>query len=250
LNNKVNDQDEKNENNNNMNALDNSCIIPLIDYTIIMHDKIPEFKIVYMVFPYISRGTLIEVFNQMIQNNQLWMEEQKILFIFKKICQAVLVLHKHDPVWAHRDIKLGNILLDDNDEPYLMDFGSVSEARIEINSRNDALAIQEWATTNMTAAYTSPEFFDCPSKFRFDERTDVWALGCLLYGMAFKKSPFETAESGSCALAVLNGQIPFPDNHPYSKTFISLVTWVLNKKLNQRPFVPAIIQRISDVLKN
>src|SRR5690606_13137519 len=80
--------------------------------------------------------------------------------------------------------------------------------------------------------------------------TDVWALGCLLYAMAFGKSPFFTEETGSSALAVLSATIEYPDDHPYSNQFISLIKFLLQSKLKHRPFIPAIIERIDQILNN
>ena len=129
-----------------------------------------------------------------------------------------------------------------------MDFGSVSEAKLHIRSRKDAVEIQEWAQKNMSGPYTPPEFFNCPSKFKFDERTDVWALGCLLYAMGFGRSPFDN-ETGSSALAVLS-KVEYPSLHPYSDKYIQLIQWMLKVKLKHRPFVPAVISRVNDILND
>ena len=137
-------------------------------------------------------------------------------------------------------------MLGPDDEPYLMDFGSVSEAKVNVRSRSEAVKMQEWASKNMSGPYTAPEFFNCPSKFKFDERTDIWALGCLLYAMAFGRSPFDN-ETGSAALAVLS-KVEYPTDHPYSDHFMELIQWQLKVKLKHRPFVPAVIQRAHDIL--
>merc|ERR1712228_129543 len=239
---------------NNMRKIDalykknNNFIVPLIDSTVKRHEKIPEFKIVYMVFPFFERGNLVSVLQKLYDEEIEFMKEQRILTIFIKICYGVYELHRHTPSWAHRDIKLDNILLSEDDEPYLMDFGSLSEAKVNVRSRKAALEIQEWAQKNMSGPYTAPEFFNCPSKFRFDERTDVWALGCLLYAMAFGRSPFDN-ETGSSALAVLS-KVEYPAIHPYSDQYILLIEWMLKVKLKHRPFVPAIIERVHDILND
>ena len=200
-----------------------------------------------MVFPFFARGNLVSVMQQMYDAGNEWMDELRIYHIFIRICYSVLELHRHEPAWAHRDIKLDNILLSDDDYPYLMDFGSVSEAKLHVKSRSDALAVQEWAQKNMSGPYTPPEFFDCKSKFKFDVRTDVWALGCLLYAMGFGRSPFDN-ETGSPALAVLGGVVLYPDLHPYSNEFVQMIEWMLKIRLKDRPFVPEIIERVHQVI--
>eukprot|EP01083_Nonionella_stella_P316162 1144939_1 len=223
-------------------------IVELIDSTVQPHDSVAAFKIVYMVFPFFPRGNLVSVLQTLYDQQIDFMEEMRILTIFIKICYGVNELHRHDPAWAHRDIKLDNILLGPDDEPYLMDFGSVSEAKVTIRSRKQAVEMQEWAQKNMSGPYTAPEFFNCPSKFKFDQRTDVWALGCLLYAMAFGRSPFDN-ETGSAALMVLS-KVEYPSLHPYSDAFIELIEWMLKVKIKHRPFVLAIIERVYDMMKN
>jgi len=237
-----------NDNNNKIKVNNNNYIVKLITHTIVRHDKIPEFKIVYMVFPYYKLGNLVSVIQNLYDNNINYMDELRILNMFYKILYAVNELHTHIPSWSHRDIKLDNILLDTNDNPYLMDFGSVGLSHIKINTRKEAMELSEWVQGNMTGAYTPPELFDIKSKFTFDERTDVWALGCLLYAMGFGKSPFDTLDQGSAALAVLSGNIEIPDNHPYSPDYIKLITWMLSTKMKHRPFVPQIIKKVRNVI--
>eukprot|EP00494_Astrolonche_serrata_P000607 UN00611 len=58
------------------------------------------------------------------------MDEKRMFILFYRICQALNELHKHKPKWAHRDIKLENVLLADYYTPMLMDFGSVATANI------------------------------------------------------------------------------------------------------------------------
>ena len=70
-----------------------------------------------------------------------------------------------------------------------MDLGSVSNARIQLSSRKEAIALQDLAAETVTAPFRAPELFDPPSVGMVDETCDIWALGCTLYAMAFRESP-------------------------------------------------------------
>ncbi len=60
--------------------------------------------------------------------------------------------------YTHNDIKPGNVMLaDDGFTPVIMDFGSVTRARREIKSRQDALEIQDRAAEHSTMPYRAPE---------------------------------------------------------------------------------------------
>jgi serine/threonine protein kinase len=67
-----------------------------------------------------------------------------------------------------------NLLMSNNHQLVLTDFGSISRARVIVKSRVQAMQLQEYLEAHSTPAYRAPEFFDIPSDCVLDERTDVW----------------------------------------------------------------------------
>ncbi|KAJ1812364.1 Serine/threonine-protein kinase env7 [Coemansia sp. RSA 2598] len=147
--------------------------------------------------------------------------------------------------YVHRDIKPGNVMLADDDEtPVLIDLGSIAGSRYQADTRADALRIQEDAAENCSMAYRAPELFDVQRGSAFDERTDVWSLGCLLFAMAYGYSPFEDPEEGpgaSIALAAINAKYRFPEPNPYSHKLVRLIEFMLEPDPRQRPFVDQVV---------
>ncbi|KIL84301.1 hypothetical protein FAVG1_12538 [Fusarium avenaceum] len=120
--------------------------------------------------------------------------------------------------YAHRDIKPGNIMIDDTGStPILMDLGSVAPSPIPVTSQSLALQIQDTAAEHSTMPYRAPELFDVQTGMVIDTKVDIWSLGCTLYACLVGKSPFEMRSDetgGTLSLCVLGGDWRFPDEGP------------------------------------
>eukprot|EP00002_Diphylleia_rotans_P013170 TRINITY_DN2566_c0_g1_i1.p1 TRINITY_DN2566_c0_g1~~TRINITY_DN2566_c0_g1_i1.p1 ORF type:complete len:315 (-),score=58.39 TRINITY_DN2566_c0_g1_i1:532-1476(-) len=199
-------------------------VLKLLGYTTRDFPSRPFMKEFYLLMPHLRGGTLLNVVEDM-HKRGAYFTERELLIIFKAICEGIRAFHKHTIPYAHRDIKPGNILLDDKKTPVLMDFGSACRARVVIDDISQAKALKEMASEKCTLPYRPPELVDVPSNCTIDERTDIWSLGCTLYFMAFHYSPFEgpTMAKASLALAIQNAKIPFPTDTRFVLFFFSLV---------------------------
>jgi WD40 repeat protein len=115
-----------------------------------------------------------------------------VLILFVKICRAVAYAHARGVI--HRDLKPGNILVDRNGEPHILDFGLAKP----INSATDGLDTLATQAGEFfgTLAYASPEQASCNPQ-AVDVRTDVYALGMVLHEMLTGNSPYPTRGSMS-----------------------------------------------------
>ncbi|XP_066943249.1 serine/threonine-protein kinase 16 [Macrobrachium rosenbergii] len=205
---------------------------------------------VLIILPYCQRGTLHdELMSREKAGTPL--DEVMVLSIFRGICEAVQCMHSAKPhPLAHRDIKTSNVLLKEDLTPLLMDLGSVAKARVEVNGSSEARKLQDEAAERSSMPYRPPELFNVESFCHIDERTDVWSLGCLLYALCFYKSPFDAVyERGdSVALAVVSGNIKFPDTHIYSEELTELIKNILKVNPEERPYVDWIINTVDQLI--
>lgn len=131
-----------------------------------------------------------------------------LMAILLDTCRGLEAIHRAG--YRHGDLKPANILLNHEGRAVLTDFGSISPLVVEVSNRTMALKVQEEAAVYTTASYRSPELFDTPSSCIIDSKSDVWSFGCVMYSIAYSRSPFESEKEGLSTLAVLSGRYTLP----------------------------------------
>ena len=117
---------------------------------------------------------------------------------------AEALVAAHDAGVIHRDLKPSNVLLTPEGRIVLVDFG-IAKRRTDTRDGDVLTSAREVLGT---PAYLSPEQLEHGLA---DERSDVWALGCLLYEMAVGEPPFGRGGSATTA-AILRDEPVFPDH--------------------------------------
>jgi tetratricopeptide (TPR) repeat protein len=119
--------------------------------------------------------------------------------IMEKVGRAIHSAHEQSIV--HRDIKPSNILLEKADEPRVMDFGLA----MDTGSEGDLLAKN---AVGGTPEYMSPE--QASGSSDLDRRTDVFAMGAVLYALLSGKPPFGGSTVEEKLAAALKAEPPPP----------------------------------------
>lgn len=144
-----------------LTELDHPNLPKVVDYLPPNNEKYS-----YLVMDYIKGQTLSDVFEQ--QNKIL--HYSRVIKYCVQLCDLLDYLHNHKPFpIIYRDLKPGNIMLDDQDNIKLIDFG------IARNYREG----QEADTVQIgTIGFAAPEQFE---KMQTDSRTDLFSLGAMMY---------------------------------------------------------------------
>ncbi|EWM24105.1 Protein kinase, partial [Nannochloropsis gaditana] len=151
-----------------------------------------------------------------------WIDEG---FIWRVLAQLIVALkdcHRRARPILHRDIKPANVLLDQDRNIKLADFGLAKELDNE----------RAFAATNVgTPYYMSPELVNHQS---YDDGADLWSVGCLLYEAAALRPPFDASSHASLAHKINAGKISrIPDR--YSDELQQVIRAMLHKNPAKRP---------------
>jgi tRNA A-37 threonylcarbamoyl transferase component Bud32 len=143
----------------------------------------------YFTMPFVSGGSLAG------HLPRLGADPCKVAGLVEKVARAVH--HAHQQGILHRDLKPANILLDAADEPFVADFGLAKFIDETSNLTESRLGLG-------TPAYMAPEQAD-PKRGPVTSRTDVWALGVMLYELLAGERPFPGSRDAA-VLGILNDE--------------------------------------------
>jgi uncharacterized protein (TIGR02145 family) len=198
----------------------------------------------YLVMPYMKNGSCEGLIGDF--------TEADISLLLQQIGSALDYLHNRNPKIIHKDIKPDNILIDDNGNYALCDFGISSNLRHTLTK-----TIGDKAVQSGTLAYMAPELFGkhpVPS-----EASDIWALGTTIFELMSGNVPFgenggliqkggadipelpETLSPEICQL-IYRCLDPDPANRPKAselieagETYQKTSAWFYNKKEPEAP---------------
>lgn len=154
--------------------------------------------------------------------------EDDILDWFVQICLALKYVHEQKIL--HRDIKCQNIFITRGNIVKLGDFGIAKILQNTVDLAKTCIG---------TPYYLSPEI--CEGKM-YDNKSDVWALGCVLYELATLRRPFVAENVKSLVLKIVKGSYP-PLPLRYSFEFRNLLIHLFKHSPKDRLSVNNILGR-------
>lgn len=161
---------------------------------------------VFLLMEHCAGGGLIDFMNTRLQNR---LTEPEILKIISDVSEGVACMHYLKPPLLHRDLKVENVLISakgPNPTYKLCDFGSSAPPRPAATNAAEGRLIEDDIQRHTTLQYRSPEMIDVYRKRPIDEKSDIWALGVLLYKLCYYTTPFE--EQGQ--MAILTATFKYP----------------------------------------
>ena len=183
---------------------------------------------IYIIMEYCPGGDLSQLIKKYRQSKQ-YISEDIIWKIFSQVVSALYVCHTNKSgKILHRDIKPSNVFLDNDNNVKLGDFGLSLMLNKEMN----------FAYSNVgTPYYMSPEQVD---ENKYNEKSDIWSLGCFLYELAALHPPFEAHNHLSLALKIKSGKVDkLPER--YSENLCKVIFWMMNVDQEKRPSIKDII---------
>jgi NIMA (never in mitosis gene a)-related kinase len=155
-----------------------------------------------------------------------YLAENQILDWFVQACLGLKHVHMHKIL--HRDLKTQNIFLTSTGEVRIGDFGI---SRVLKNSMDQA------HTLVGTPYYLSPEMVNGQA---YDHRSDIWAMGVVLYEMLTLQHPFNADSLQMLALKIIQGNYPPIPKH-YSQGITDLLGKILQQDAKKRLDIDGVL---------
>ncbi|KAI0261949.1 kinase-like domain-containing protein [Gloeopeniophorella convolvens] len=154
----------------------------------------------------------------MLKDSPDHLAEVDILHIFADVCQGVLEMHTLRPPLIHRNIRPANIARRKTSYKLTGLAAAAPVTRVLPSDPQELRALQDDMDKHMSLDYRAPETLDLSQRHPIDEKTDVWALGVLLFELCWSRTPFMHDSS-----AILSAEYTIPTRQAYSPDLISLL---------------------------
>ncbi|XP_074503819.1 mitogen-activated protein kinase kinase kinase kinase 4 isoform X1 [Sebastes fasciatus] len=184
----------------------------------------------WLVMEYCGAGSVTDLVKKTKGN---CLKEDWIAYICREVLRGLSHLHAHHVI--HRDIKGQNVLLTENAEVKLVDFGVSAQLDKTIGRRNTFIGTPYWMAPEVIACDENPEA-------TYDYRSDLWSLGITALEMAEGAPPL-------CDMHPMRALFLIPRNAPpklkskkWSKRFLSFADSCLVKNHLHRPTTDALLR--------
>ncbi|XP_050693897.1 serine/threonine-protein kinase mig-15-like [Eriocheir sinensis] len=162
------------------------------------------------------------------------LKEEWIAYISREILRGLSHLHASKVI--HRDIKGQNVLLTDNAEVKLVDFGVSAQLDRTIGRRNTFIGTPYWMAPEVIACDENPEA-------TYDNRSDLWSLGITALEMAESQPPLCDMHPMRALFLIPRNPPPrFKNGKKWSKKFHSFIDSVLVKDYHQRTYTDQLLR--------
>uniref|UniRef100_A0A8C4YBC6 non-specific serine/threonine protein kinase n=1 Tax=Gopherus evgoodei TaxID=1825980 RepID=A0A8C4YBC6_9SAUR len=159
----------------------------------------------------------------------LWrntLKEEWIAYICREILRGLSHLHQHKVI--HRDIKGQNVLLTENAEVKLVDFGVSAQLDRTVGRRNTFIGTPYWMAPEVIACDENPDA-------TYDFKSDLWSLGITAIEMAEGAPPLCDMHPMRALFLIPRNPAPRLKSKKWSKKFQSFIESCLVKNHSQRP---------------
>lgn len=187
----------------------------------------------YSLLTMYYKSSVLQLMNDRLMSGRC-LSAKEILGIFCDMCEAVARLHHSQTPVIHRDLKVENILIDDRDRSsppryVLCDFGSATTKVLSLETHSRQF-IEDEILRYTTLSYRAPEMIDIYAGRPIGTKSDIWAMGVLLYKLCYFTLPF-----GESSLAIQNCSYVFPSEPEYPDELRAIIKMLLQTDIDKRP---------------
>uniref|UniRef100_A0A673NM73 non-specific serine/threonine protein kinase n=1 Tax=Sinocyclocheilus rhinocerous TaxID=307959 RepID=A0A673NM73_9TELE len=184
----------------------------------------------WLVMEFCGAGSVTDLIKNTKGNS---LKEEWTAYICREILRGLTHLHQHKVI--HRDIKGQNVLLTENAEVKLVDFGVSAQLDRTVGRRNTFIGTPYWMAPEVIACDENPDA-------TYDFKSDLWSLGITAIEMAEGAPPLCDMHPMRALFLIPRNPAPRLKSKKWSKKFQSFIESCLVKNHNQRPSTEQLVK--------